>query len=75
MDDDAWTWFNAKLKDSGYESLSHLGREINVPKTNLSRYFHLQREVPVKVLAKLCSALSVSPEELLQVLRAYEWDD
>jgi hypothetical protein len=42
-------------------------------KSSLSRYFHLEREIPSGTVGKLCAELKVSPEELLKAVGALGW--
>jgi hypothetical protein len=42
-------------------------------KSSLSRYFHLEREIPSGTVGKLCLELKVSPEELLKAVGALGW--
>lgn len=69
----AWDWFNTRLEVLGYASLSEFATRNGFQKSSLSRYFHLQREIPSGHIGRLCLALEVSPHELLQAVGAIDW--
>ncbi|MEY4418284.1 MAG: hypothetical protein RIQ88_722 [Actinomycetota bacterium] len=71
--DAAWKWFVTKYEARGYRSLNHFASENGMQKSSLSRYFHLEREIPSGTIGKLCIALKVSPEELLKAVGALGW--
>ncbi|NDD25694.1 MAG: hypothetical protein EB103_02285 [Actinobacteria bacterium] len=63
----AWNWFVSKYEARGYRSLNQFAN------ASLSRYFHLEREIPSGTIGKLCQELKVSPEELLKAVGALGW--
>jgi DNA-binding Xre family transcriptional regulator len=71
--DYAWSWFVSKYEARGYRSLNQFAISTGMQKSSLSRYFHLQREIPSGTVGKLCAELKVSPEELLKAVGALGW--
>lgn len=71
--EDTWAWFNAKIAEVGYTSLTQFALAHNFHKSTLSRYFHQEREIPSGQIGPLCEALRVSPQELLQAVGAMNW--
>lgn len=69
----AWNWFVKKYEARGYKSLNQFANANGMQKSSLSRYFHLEREIPSGTIGKLCIALKVSPEELLKAVGALGW--
>jgi len=69
----AWNWFVSKYEKAGYRSLNQFAIANGMQKSSLSRYFHLEREIPSGTVGKLCVALKVSPEELLKAVGALGW--
>lgn len=69
----AWEWFVAKYKKAGYNSLNQFANATGMQKSSLSRYFHLEREIPSGTVGRLCKELKVSPEELLKSVGALGW--
>jgi lambda repressor-like predicted transcriptional regulator len=68
-----WTWFVAKYEKRGYASLNQFALATGLQKSSLSRYFHLQRQIPSGMMATLCRELKVSPNELMKAL-GQEWN-
>jgi hypothetical protein len=68
-----WNWFIDRYQQMGYSSLTKFADATNMQKSSLSRYFHLQRQLPSGTMASLCKALKVSPNELMTVL-GEEWN-
>jgi hypothetical protein len=71
--EETWAWFNAKIGESGFDSLTQFALAHGFNKSTLSRYFHQQREIPSGQIGPLCLALKVSPQELLQAVGAINW--
>lgn len=71
---DSWQWFQERLALLGHASLNEFSKAHGIPKSSLSRYFHRERQLPSGKISHFCEALEVSPQELLQVLGALEWD-
>jgi len=69
---EAYDWFVNKYTKRGYRSLSHFAEETGMQKSSLSRYFHLQRQIPSNTIGKLCATLNVKPTELLTVIGALD---
>lgn len=69
----AWNWFVSKYEKQGYRSLNQFANATGMQKSSLSRYFHLEREIPSGTIGKLCKELKVSPEELLKAVGALGW--
>jgi hypothetical protein len=69
----AWNWFISKYEARGYKSLNQFAISSGLQKSSLSRYFHLEREIPSGTVGKLCAELEVSPEELLRAVGALGW--
>jgi hypothetical protein len=67
---DSYSWFVSRYQQLGYPSLTQFALANKMQKSSLSRYFHLQREIPSGTVGKLCKILKVSPEELLKVIGA-----
>jgi len=67
-----WNWFVARYKKLGYRSLNQFANATGFQKSSLSRYFHLQREIPSGTISALCSVLKVSPNTLMKVI-GEEW--
>ncbi|MDE2386430.1 MAG: helix-turn-helix transcriptional regulator [Actinomycetales bacterium] len=68
-----WAWFNAKLAEIGFDSLTQFALAYGFHKSTLSRYFHQERQIPSGQIGPLCEALKVSPQELLQAVGAIHW--
>jgi len=68
----AWAWFVARYEKIGYRSLSQFATATGLQKSSLSRYFHLQREIPSGMMSALCITLKVSPNTLMKVI-GEEW--
>ncbi len=68
-----WNWFVARYKKLGYRSLNQFANATGFQKSSLSRYFHLQREIPSGTMSALCSVLKVSPNTLMKVI-GEEWN-
>jgi hypothetical protein len=64
----AWVWFVARYKKLGYKSLNQFAIATGFQKSSLSRYFHLQREIPSGTISALCSVLKVTPNALMKVI-------
>jgi DNA-binding Xre family transcriptional regulator len=71
---DSWQWFQTRLTTLGHASLNEFSKAHGIPKSSLSRYFHRERQLPSGKISHFCEALEVSPQELLQVLGALEWE-
>jgi DNA-binding Xre family transcriptional regulator len=71
---DSWQWFQDRLTSLGHASLNEFSKTHGIPKSSLSRYFHRERQLPSGKISHFCEALEVSPQELLQVLGALEWE-
>jgi DNA-binding Xre family transcriptional regulator len=71
---DSWQWFQDRLTSLGHASLNEFSKAHGIPKSSLSRYFHRERQLPSGKISHFCEALEVSPQELLQVLGALEWE-
>ena len=69
----AWNWFVSKYEKQNYRSLNQFAIATGMQKSSLSRYFHLEREIPSGTVGKLCKELKVSPEELLKAVGALGW--
>lgn len=69
----AWSWFVSKYEKQGYRSLNQFANATGMQKSSLSRYFHLEREIPSGTIGRLCVELKVSPEELLKAVGAMGW--
>ena len=69
----AWSWFVSKYEARGYKSLNQFALATGMQKSSLSRYFHLEREIPSGTVGRLCAELKVSPEELLKAVGALGW--
>jgi len=69
----AWDWFVSKYEARGYKSLNQFANSTGFQKSSLSRYFHLEREIPSGTIIRLCTELNVSPEELLKTIGALDW--
>ena len=69
----SWNWFVSKYEKIGYKSLNQFAIATGIQKSSLSRYFHLEREIPSGTVGKLCDLLKVSPEELLKNVGALGW--
>lgn len=70
--DIAWAWFVAKYQKRGYTSMSQFAQDNGLQKSSLSRYFHLERQIPSGTVGKLCAILNVKPTELLTVIGALD---
>lgn len=70
---DSWAWFVSKYEALGYKSLSQYATAVGLQKSSLSRYFHLERQIPSGTIGTLCHTLQVSPEELLTAVGALTW--
>lgn len=66
----SYDWFVEKYEKKGFPSLNQFAKANKMQKSSLSRYFHLQREIPSGTVGKLCKALDVKPEELLKAIGA-----
>lgn len=71
----SWDWFQSRISDLGHPSMSQFADTHGFPKSSLSRYFHRERQVPSGTIGPLCSALQVSPQELLSALGAIDWQE
>jgi len=71
---DSWQWFQDRLTSLGHASLNEFSKTHGIPKSSLSRYFHRERQLPSGKISHFCETLEVSPQELLQVLGALEWE-
>jgi len=69
----AWKWFVSKYEARGYKSLNQFANSTGFQKSSLSRYFHLEREIPSGTIIRLCTELKVSPEELLKTIGSLDW--
>ena len=68
-------WLKYHLRKNEIGTLTRLGEITGINKGNLSKYFwHIQRPT-VDVVAVLCTALKVTPSELLFGLGAIEGSD
>jgi transcriptional regulator with XRE-family HTH domain len=67
-----YEWFVARYTKLGHKSLNQFAKATGMQKSSLSRYFHLQRQLPSGTMATLCKALKVSPNELMTAL-GEEW--
>jgi hypothetical protein len=63
-----WDWFVARYKKLGHKSLTQFAIATGMQKSSLSRYFHLERQLPSGTMAELCKALKVSPNELMTAI-------
>lgn len=68
--DIAWEWFVNRYTKLGYKSLNQFAISVGMQKSSLSRYFHLQRQIPSGTVGQLCVLLKVSPKQLLTVIGA-----
>jgi hypothetical protein len=68
-----WAWFVARYKKLGYRSLNQFAIATGFQKSSLSRYFHLQREIPSGMMSALCVTLKVSPNTLMKAI-GEEWN-
>jgi hypothetical protein len=69
----SWAWFVARYKKLGYKSLNQFAKATGFQKSSLSRYFHLQREIPSGTMSALCVTLKVTPNALMKVI-GEEWN-
>ena len=68
-------WLKIHLAKSKINSLTRLAEITGINKGNLSKYFwHIQRPT-IDVIGVLCTALKVTPTEVLFGLGAIEGDD
>jgi len=68
----SWAWFVARYEKLGFRSLNQFAGEMGFQKSSLSRYFHLQRQIPSGMMSALCITLKVSPNTLMKVI-GEEW--
>jgi hypothetical protein len=66
-----WEWFVTRYTKLGYKSLSKFANATGLQKSSLSRYFHLERQLPSGTMATLCQVLNVSPNTMMKALG--EW--
>jgi transcriptional regulator with XRE-family HTH domain len=60
------------MNSLGISGLEELSERSGIDRGSLSRYFRQERTPKVDVIAPLCEALEVSPENLLIALGAIE---
>ena len=65
-------WLRNRMKSLGIAGLEELSERSGIDRGSLSRYFRQERTPKVDVIAPLCEALEVSPENLLIALGAIE---
>lgn len=65
-----YKWFIKQYQANGYKSLNQFAIANRMQKSSLSRYFHLQRQIPSGTIGQLCNALDVTPTELLKAIGA-----
>lgn len=70
QEDIAWKWFVKQYTKLGYKSLNQFAIATGMQKSSLSRYFHLQRQIPSGTVGRLCDLLNVTPTKLLTVIGA-----
>ena len=70
--DASWDWFVAMYTKRGYKSLNQFAMATGMQKSNLSRYFHQQRQLPSGMMAKLCQELKVTPNEMMKALGMWQ---
>ena len=58
-------WLQDRMQSVGISSLEELSQLTNIDRGTLSRYFRHERRPSIDVIAPLCQALNVSPENLL----------
>jgi transcriptional regulator with XRE-family HTH domain len=63
-------WLLQKMKAVGIKTLEDLAQTTGIDRGTLSRYFHQERRPSIDVIAPICEALRVSPENLLIALGA-----
>jgi hypothetical protein len=68
----AWNWFVARYTKLGYKSLNQFAIATGLQKSSLSRYFHLERQIPSGMMATLCRELKTTPNELMKVIGAWK---
>jgi hypothetical protein len=62
---DSYGMFEKAMNKAGYAGLSDFARAIGEPKSSLSRYFNLQRQMPADTLCKVATGLKLTPTKLL----------
>lgn len=67
-----WNWFVARYTKLGYPSLNQFAIANKLQKSSLSRYFHLERQIPSGMMSTLCQILKVSPNELMKAIGAWK---
>jgi len=65
-------WLRNRMNSLGISGLEELSERSGIDRGSLSRYFRQERTPKVNVIAPLCEALEVSPENLLIALGAIE---
>ena len=65
-------WLRNRMNSLGISGLEELSERSGIDRGSLSRYFRQERTPKVDVIAPLCEALEVSPENLLIALGAIE---
>lgn len=68
---ETYDWFVAQYKFAGYKSLSQYATANGLQKSTLSRYFHLERQIPSSTLVILAETLITTPETILREIGAY----
>jgi hypothetical protein len=68
QEEKTWDWFVARYNKLGYTSLNKFANENGYQKSSLSRYFHLQRQIPSGTMASLCQTLKVSTNEMMKAI-------
>lgn len=68
--EETYDWLEKAMLKRGFTSLEDLAKDCGVDRGTLSRYFRQERRPSVDVIAPLCQALGVSPENLLIALGA-----
>jgi transcriptional regulator with XRE-family HTH domain len=69
---DEVSWLQEAMSRAGFDSLDQLSQACGINKGTLSRYFRGIQSPSVQVIPPLCTALGVSPEELLRGLGVIE---
>jgi len=70
--DESSEWLRTRMQALHISSLEELAVKTGIDKGSISRYFRHERTPSVDVIAPLCEALEVSPENLLISLGALE---
>lgn len=70
--EETYAWLEKQMDKRGFSSLEDLAQASGIDRGTLSRYFRQERRPSVDVIAPLCAALNVAPENLLIALGAVD---